>query len=120
MMEKWDMDWIDLTQNRERRSVPVNTTMDLYMFQTVPVSITKSFSLYTHSGVIPRMSYRFAEGKLSANLYDIHHCCVQWKTPDYGQRNSTKLVKFNFKNKFEKLVHIVGIIIRNLSLCTVT
>ena len=51
----------------------------LYMFRTVPLSIIRSFSLYTQKWY---MSYRFAEfrsdpaRKLSANLYDIYHCCV--------------------------------------------
>ena len=49
------------------------------MFRTVPLSIIRSFSLYTQQLY---MSYRFAEfrpdpdRKLSANLYDIYHCCV--------------------------------------------
>jgi len=31
--------------------------------------------------------------KLSANLYDIYHCCLyNWKTPDNGQRSCLKLV----------------------------
>ena len=38
--------------------------------------------------------------------------CVQWKTPDDGQRNCPKHVEFYSKNKFEKLVHLVGFIIR--------
>ena len=38
--------------------------------------------------------------------------CVQWKTPDDGQRNCPKHVQFYSKNKFEKLVHLVGFIIR--------
>jgi len=42
------------------------------MFRTVPLSIIRSFSLYTQQWY---MSYRFAS-KLSANLYDIYHCCV--------------------------------------------
>jgi len=46
--------------------------------------------------------------------------CVQWKTPDDGQRNPPKHVDFHSKNKFEKLVHLVGFIVRNLSRCTVT
>ena len=46
--------------------------------------------------------------------------CVQWKTPDDGQRNCPKHVEFHSKNKFEKFVHLVGLIIRNLSRCTVT
>ena len=31
--------------------------------------------------------------------------CVQWRTPDDGQRNCPKHVEFYSKNKFEKLVH---------------
>ena len=50
--------------------------------------------------------------KLSANLYDIPLLCVQWKTPDDGQRNCPKHVEFYSKNKFEKLVHLIGFIIR--------
>ena len=45
------------------------------------------------------MPYRFAV------------CAV--KTPDDGQRNCPKHVEFYSKNKFEKLVHLVGYIIRN-------
>jgi len=54
--------------------------------------------------------------KLSANLYDMRtpSLSVQWKTPDDRQRNCPKHVDFNFKNKFEKTVHLIGIIIRNL------
>ena len=38
--------------------------------------------------------------KLSANLYDIYHCCVySEKTPDDGQRNFPKHVEFHSKNK---------------------
>jgi len=80
--------------------------------------------------------------KLSTNLYDIYHCCVySEKTPDDGQKNSPKPVELYSKNKFEKLVHLVGFIItiyhdarsperqisasswfyyNNLSRCTVT
>jgi len=51
--------------------------------------------------------------KLSANLYDIYHCCV------YSE-NCPKREEFHFKNKFEKLVHLTGFIIRNLSRWRVT
>ena len=39
--------------------------------------------------------------KLSADLYDIHHCCVynKKKTPDDGQRNCLKHVEFHSKIK---------------------
>ena len=51
--------------------------------------------------------------KLSPNLYGIYHCGVYIeKTPDDGQRNCPKHVEFYPKNKFEKLVHIVGFTIR--------
>jgi len=36
---------------------------------------------------------------------------VQWKTPDDGQRNCPKHAEFYSKNKFEKLMHLVGFII---------
>ena len=60
----------------------------LYMFRAVPLSIIRSFSLYTQQWY---MSYRFADSlragsgrncspdtfrKLATNLYDIYHCCV--------------------------------------------
>jgi len=46
---------------------------------------------------------------LSANLYDIYHCCVyRGETPDDRQRNCTKHVHSHSKNKFEKSVHLVG------------
>jgi len=60
--------------------------MKLYMFQTVPASIVRSFSLYIQQWYT---SYRFADGceqdqdgtswsclQLSANLYDVYHCCM--------------------------------------------
>ena len=59
----------------------------LYMFRTVPLSIIRSFSLCTQQWC---MSYRLhlhlasrirtflpdPARNLSANLYDIHHCCM--------------------------------------------
>ena len=59
------------------------------------------------------MVYVIQIRKLSANLYDIYHCCVySKKTPGDGQRNCPKHVEFYSKNKFEKLVHLVDFIIR--------
>jgi len=79
----------------------------LYKFRTVPLSIIKSFSLYTQ-----QVCWQLAS-KLSANLYDRHLLlCVQWKTPDDGQRNCPKHIEFYSKNKFEKLVHLVGFVIK--------
>ena len=49
---------------------------------------------------------------VSDPVWHIPLLCVQWKTPDDGQRNCPKHVEFHFKSKFEKLVHLVGFIIR--------
>ena len=58
------------------------------MFRTVPLSINRSLALYTQQWY---MSHRFLDSfregsgrkyrpdparKLSANLFDIYHCCV--------------------------------------------
>jgi len=89
------------------------------MFWTVPVSIIRSFSLYTQQWY---MSYRFADSlragsgrkfrpdpvrKLSANLYDIYHYCVFSKELLMMDRGTVRN-----KNKFEKLVHLFGFIKR--------
>jgi len=51
--------------------------------------------------------------KLSANLYDIHHCRVYSEKPLVMDRRTVrKNVKVYSKNKFEKLAHLVGFIIR--------
>jgi len=42
-------------------------------------------------------------------LYEIYHCCV-----DSEKLLSPKHVEFHSKNTFEKLVHLVGFIIRRL------
>ena len=51
---------------------------------------------------------------LSKPVWHIHVplLCVQCKTPYGGQRNCPKHVEFHSKNEFEKLVHLVGYIIR--------
>ena len=84
----------------------------LYIFRTVPLSIVRSFSLYTRQCY---MSYRFCcqlASRISKPVWHIPLLCVQWKTPDDGQRNCPKHTEFYSKNKFEKLVHLVGFIIR--------
>jgi len=89
------------------------------MFRTVPLSIIRSFSLCTQQWY---MSYKFADSLrvgsgrnvlillASCMTYTIAVCTV--KTPDDGQRNCLKHVEFYSKNKFEKLVHLVGFVIR--------
>jgi hypothetical protein len=95
------------------------------MFRTVPLSIIRSFSLYTQQLC---MSYRFADSlqagswwnwvsswycsqAVSKPVWHISLLCVQLKTPDDRQRNC--LTKFRSKIKFEKLMHLVGFTTRN-------
>jgi len=91
------------------------------MFRTVPLSIIRSFSQYVQQWYTSHMfadslragSVRFRPDparKLSANLYVL--LCVQCKISDDGQRKCPKHVEFYSKNIFEKLVHLVGFIIR--------
>jgi len=116
--------------------------MKLYMFRTVSLSIIRSSSLYIQQWY---MSYSFADSLRAGSgrncssililltscqqrcvtyLYTIAVCTVKnpdgGKTPDDGQRNCPKHVEFHSKNKFEKLVHLVGFIISNLTRYTVT
>jgi len=90
------------------------------MFRTVPLSIIRSFSLYTQLWCI---SYRFADSLLAISglnsvlilfakcmTYTITMCSV--KTPNDGQRNCPKHAEFYSKNKIQKLVHVVGFITR--------
>ena len=49
-------------------------------------------------------------------VWHIPLLCVQRKTPDDGQRNCPKHAEFYSRNKFEKLVHLIGFIIRNVIL----
>ena len=45
--------------------------------------------------------------------------CVQLNTLYGGQKNCPKHVECYSKNKFEKLVHLIGFIIRKVTLCLV-
>ena len=51
---------------------------------------------------------------VSKPVWHIPLLCLQRKTPDDGLRNCPKHVEFHSKNKYEKLVHLVGFIIRNI------
>jgi len=78
------------------------------MFRTVPLPIIRSFWMYTQQWY---MSYSFADSLRKLSAGHIPLLCAQWKTPD-GQRNCPKNVESHSKNKLEKLVHLVGFIIR--------
>ena len=63
------------------------------------------------SSVVSSSSWSCSQA-VSRPVRHIPLLCIQWKTPDDGQRNCAKHVEFHSKNKFEKLMHIFGFIIR--------
>jgi hypothetical protein len=87
----------------------------LYMFRTAPLSINRSFSLYTQQWY---MSYRFADSLQEGSdvpswsclqavyktVWHIPLLCVQWRTPDDGQRNCPKHVEFHSKIKLARRI----------------
>jgi hypothetical protein len=83
------------------------------MFRTFPLSVIRSFfTVHTAMVYVIRVCWQLAS-RMSANLYDIYHCCVySKKNPDDGQRKCPKHVEFYCKNKFENLVHQKGKVIR--------
>jgi hypothetical protein len=53
------------------------------------------------------------------NLYDIYLLlCIQYYAPDDGKKTCPKNVEFYSKNKFEKLMHLIGFIIRMYTIIT--
>jgi len=60
---------------------------------------------------VPSWSWSCSQA-VSKPVWHIPLLCVQWKTPDDGQRNCPNYVEIYSKNKFEELVHPVGFIIR--------
>jgi len=85
--------------------------MKLYMFRTDPLSITRSFPLYTQEWY---KSHRFADCLRAGSVWNsdpslscsqavskpvwlIPLQCVQWKTPDDGQRNCPNHAEFHSK-----------------------
>ena len=57
------------------------------------------------------MSYRFTVSRSCQQTF-VYCCVYSEKIPDDVQRSCPKHVEFYSKNKFEKLLHLVGFIIR--------
>jgi hypothetical protein len=90
------------------------------MFQTVPLSIIRIFSLYTQQWY---MSYRFVDSLLASCRQTCMTCTIAVctvKISRWWTEELSETCRVSFQNKFEKLVHLVGFIVRNLSRCTVT
>ena len=83
------------------------------MFRTASLSIIRSSLLYTQQWY---MSYRFADslraGSGRNSFYNIHHVCVCSDKMLMMDRGTVRNMQSCFsKNKFEKLVFLVGIIV---------
>ena len=101
------------------------------MFRTVPLSIIRSFSLYTQQWYT---SYKFSDSLQAGSGYSIlillascQQTCMTYTIAVCTVKNSwwwtedlSETSRVSFQNKFEKLVHLIGFIIRNLSRCTLT
>ena len=101
------------------------------MFRTVALSIIRSSSLYTQQWY---MSYRFADFLQAESGWNIlillascQQTCMTYTIAVCTLKNSwwwreelSETCRVSFQNKCEKLVHLVGFIIQNLSRCTVT
>jgi hypothetical protein len=97
------------------------------MFRTVPVSIIRSYSRYTQQWY---MSYRFVDSFRAGSGWNcssilillLESClkiCVTYTIAECTVNNSwwwtqelSETCTVSFQNKFEKLVHLVGFIIR--------
>ena len=97
---------------------------NLYMFRAVPLPIIRSFSLYIRHWY---MSCRFDDSFQARPGWNWFYSVaggyipvpnVQWKIPDDGQRNCPKHVEFRDKNKFGKLVRLVGFIKKKVNRLT--
>jgi len=93
--------------------------MKLYMFRTVPLSIIRMFHCTHSNGIWHTGLLRACEQEHLLLLTSCQQICMPYtiavctvENLDDGQRNCPKHVEFHSKNKSEKLVHLVGFIIR--------
>jgi len=89
------------------------------MFQPVPLSIIRTFSLSNRNRteLVPSWSCSQA---VSKPVWHIPLLCVQWKTPDGGQSNWPKYVEFYPRNKFWEISAYSWFCYMTLSRCTVS
>ena len=85
------------------------------MFRTVPLSIIGSF-FTVHTAEVYVIQVLLTAVSKTCMTYTSAVYTVK-KTPGDGQRNCPKHVEFYSKNKFEKLLHLVGFTIRIIKIC---
>ena len=95
--------------NKEQLTLKYPYNKTLHVSDSSSVHHQEFFTVHTaiHTGLLTACSQA-----VSKPVWHTPLLCVQWKTPDDGQRSCPKHVEFYSKNKFEKLVHLVGFVIR--------
>jgi hypothetical protein len=85
----------------------------LHVSDRFPVHHQESSTVYTAMGICHTAYVDCLLASSQYNLYDIYLLlCIKYWTPDDGQGTCPKHVEFYSKNEFEKLVHLVGFIVR--------
>jgi len=85
----------------------------LHVSDSSSVHHLEIFTVHTAMVYVIVVCWQLASSQaVSKPVWNIPLLCVQWKTPDDRQSNCLKHVDFYSKNKFEKLVHLVGFSIR--------
>ena len=92
------------------RTVPLVHHQEFFTVHTTMVYVIQV--CWLRASRIRTELYTARSHAVSKTVWHIPLLYVQWRTPDDGQRNCPKHVDFYSKNKFEKLVHLVGFIIR--------
>jgi len=102
----------------------------LYMFRTGTLSIITSIStLYTLNSYLSSLGLLASATRLNGTSWSCSQAvsktcmtyipllCVQWKNSWWWTEELSETCRVLFQNKFEKLVHLVGFIIRTVTLC---
>ena len=82
-----------------------NILISSKIVKEMPGSVASGTHCIYHTGLMTACCQQ------TCMTYIIFVCTVK-KTPEDGKRNCPKRVEFYSKNKFEKLVHLVGFIMR--------
>ena len=86
---------------------------NLHVSDSSSVHHQEFFTVHIHAAMVCHRDLLTACSQaVSKPVWHIPLLCVQWKPPDDGQRNCPKHLQFYSKNKFEKLVHLFGLILR--------
>ena len=119
--EEWtkhreSVSYVKLQRYNPKHLYPKFSNLFLLQNSTCFLPIIRSLVLYTQQQlyvVQGLLTTCQRDQNPARKQYDIYLLlCIQYQTPDDGQKTCAKHVEFYSKNKFEKLVHFIGFIIR--------